>query len=269
MAKGVLEKMVANNIGDEFNVIPEYALKLEDDLIIVNKLVGSKIRIEFTGEIFCIKCGRKTKKSFGQGFCYPCLISAPEAEECVLRPELCRAHEGIARDMEFAMANCLVDHYVYLAWSGGLKVGVTRFHQIPTRWIDQGASRAIKVCRTQNRFEAGLVEVEMKNIFGDKTPWQAMLKGTENDSVVLMEEKAKALEFINGKNLNYIPETDSVYRIEFPVEQYPQKVASVNLDKEPVFEGILVGVRGQYLILDSNKVFNVRNHSGYRVELKW
>ncbi|MGE0077756.1 MAG: DUF2797 domain-containing protein [Bacteroidales bacterium] len=267
MAKGVLAKMSTFNVGSEFNVAPEYTLILDDEIVSMNNLIGKKIKVEFDNEIYCIKCGRKTKKSFGQGFCYPCFISAPEAEECVLRPELCRAHEGVARDLNFAKENCLIDHFVYLAWSGGLKVGVTRNHQIPTRWIDQGATYAIKVCRTSNRYEAGIVEVELKKIFGDKTPWQAMLKGFNDDSINLLNEKSKALEFINGKGLSYMLEEDNLYRISFPVETYPLKVSSVNLDKEPVVEAVLAGIKGQYLIFDSNKVFNVRNHSGYRVNL--
>lgn len=267
MAKGVLEKMETLNIGTELNVIPQYTLRLGDEAVVMNSLIGQKIRIEFQNEIYCIKCGRKTKKSFGQGFCYPCLISAPEAEDCVLRPELCRAHEGIARDMEFAKQHCLIEHFVYLAWSGGLKVGITRHHQIPTRWIDQGATHAIKVCHTHNRYESGMIEVELKKILGDKTPWQAMLKGLEDENINLVNEKVKALEFINGKDLNYIPEPDNLYNIQYPVKQYPQKVTSVNFDKEPVFEGVLAGIKGQYLILNSNKVLNIRNHSGYLVTL--
>ncbi|HYW95194.1 MAG TPA: DUF2797 domain-containing protein [Bacteroidales bacterium] len=116
-----------------------YFLDLNDrgDTFSVNELIGREIRLEFTGEIQCIKCGRFTKTSFAQGYCYPCFISAPETEECVLRPELCQAHEGIARVMEYAKEHCLIDHFVYLAFSGGLKVGVTRLTQVPTRWIDQ------------------------------------------------------------------------------------------------------------------------------------
>lgn len=267
MAKGVLEKMETLNIGTELNVIPQYTLRLGDEAVVMNALIGKNIRIEFQNEIYCIKCGRKTKKSFGQGFCYPCLISAPEAEDCVLRPELCRAHEGIARDMEFARGHCLIEHIVYIAWSGGLKVGITRHNQIPTRWIDQGATHAIKVCHTSNRYEAGIVEVELKNILGDKTPWQAMLKGAENELLDILSEKAKALEYINGKGLKYIPNSDEIFNIIYPVNVYPSKVSSVNLDKEPVFEGVLSGIKGQYLILDSNKVLNIRNHSGYQIEL--
>lgn len=267
MAKGILEKMNAENIGDELNIIPYYSITLDGKTVAINDLIGRDLSIEYLNEIHCIKCGRKTKKSFGQGFCYPCLISAPEAEECVLRPELCHAHEGIARDMEFAKEHCLIDHFVYLAWSGGLKVGITRYHQIPTRWIDQGATLAIKVCRTQNRFESGMVEIELKKILNDKTHWQAMLKGIEDNTIDLLSEKNNALNYISGKDLRFKLETDDLYRINFPVTRYPNKVTSLSLDKTATFSGKLIGIKGQYLIFDSNVVFNVRNHSGYLIDL--
>ncbi len=267
METGILRKMETENSNGEFEIKPLYTLSLGDKKIPMNELIGFKIKLEYQHQIYCIKCGRKTNKSFGQGFCYPCFMNAPEAEECVLRPELCRAHEGIARDMEYAKEQCLIKHYVYLAWSGGLKVGVTRHHQIPTRWIDQGATEAIKICHTQNRFEAGQIEVELKKIFADKTPWQQMLKGLAIGNTNLQNEKIKALNFIQGKNLPFTPETDNLYTIQFPITQYPVKIKSYNLDKEPVIEGVLSGIKGQYLIFEGGTVFNVRNHSGYLVTL--
>jgi hypothetical protein len=237
-------------------------------MVSINQRIDKEIEIRFLEKIFCIKCGRKTSKSFGQGFCYPCFISAPETEDCVLRPELCRAHEDVARDMSFAKEHCLIDHFVYLAWTGGLKVGVTRHHQIPTRWIDQGATRAIIVCRTPNRYTAGQIEVELKKIFADKTNWQAMLKGMDDQLLKLMNEKSKALEFINGKIFSYIPVSDSEFQIEYPIIEYPLKVKSHNFDKELVFQGILKGIKGQYLILENGTVLNIRNHSGYMVEIQ-
>ena len=145
--------------------------------------------------------------------------------------------------------------------------GITRYHQIPTRWIDQGATQAIKVCRTENRFESGMVEIELKKILNDKTHWQAMLKGVEADNIDLLSEKIKALDYIAGKGLILKPEIDSVYRINYPVTKYPDKVNSVSLDKTSTFSGKLIGIKGQYLIFDSNVVFNVRNHSGYLVKI--
>lgn len=264
--KGVLTKMGFTNTGDEFSIIPEYYLDLDSVRINLSELIGKSIKLKYLNTKRCIHCGRETKKLFGQGFCYPCFIKVPEAEECVLRPELCRAHEGIARDLEFAKANCLVQHYVYLAWTGGFKVGVTRYHQIPTRWVDQGATFAVKICHTPNRFTAGLVEVELKKIFSDKTVWQRMLSDSSELPSDFLTNKAKALEFINGKDLSYIPESDVVYRICYPIIQLSDKVRSVNLEKVNAIEGKLVGIKGQYLILESGIVINIRNHSGYVVD---
>ena len=148
---GNLKKMASSL---ESNVV-HYSLDLGNQIVSINGLLGKKIALNYLGEIHCIKCGRLTKKSFAQGFCYPCFQNAPEAEECVLRPELCRAHEGIARDMEFAKEHCLIDHYVYLSLTSNIKVGVTRHHQIPTRWIDQGATGGAAGARSNGRYRGG------------------------------------------------------------------------------------------------------------------
>ncbi len=268
MAKGILRKMDIRNLGSEYQIKADYSLILKDEHLPINGLIGKHLNICFSGNIFCIRCGKKTSKSFGQGYCYPCFSSAPETEECVLRPELCKAHLGEARDIKYATEHCLIDHFVYLAWSGGLKVGVTRHHQIPTRWLDQGATRAIKVCRTTNRYNAGQVEVELKKIFADKTNWQAMLKGIESNDLSLFAEKNKAIDFLTKTNIEFIIEEDTEYSIQFPITQYPEKVKSFSFDKEPVFSGELTGIKGQYLIVDKSRVINIRNHSGYEVEFK-
>lgn len=267
MVTGMLRKMAIQNKGTETSIIADYCLKLDGGEVPLNSFIGNQLNIRFLGNIYCVKCGRKTSKSFGQGFCYPCFISAPETEDCVLRPELCRAHEGIARDIEYANQHCLIDHFVYLAWSGGLKVGITRHHQIPTRWLDQGATKTIIVCRTPNRYRAGEVEVELKKIFADKTNWQAMLKGVRNDDLQLVSEKAKALEFIEGKEFKFRIEEDIEYDIEYPVIDYPTKVKSMSFDKDAIIQGKLVGIKGQYLIFDEGRVINIRNYGGYQVEI--
>ena len=151
-----------------------YFLPLGDQKVAMNELIGKSLSMEFQGQIHCIKCGRKTGKSFAQGFCYPCFTTAPETEECVLRPELCRAQEGVARDMEYAKQHCLGEHVVYLSFTSGVKVGVTRHTQVPVRWIDQGAIRAIEFARTPNRYTAGLLEVAMKAHIADKTNWRKL-----------------------------------------------------------------------------------------------
>ena len=166
-----------------------YSLVLKDDVVLLNELLGEHITLNWTGIIHCQKCGVITKKSFGEGFCYKCFISAPEAAECIIRPELCRAHLGEGRDPEWEERNHNQPHVVYLALSNAVKVGITRKTQVPTRWIDQGASSAIILAETPNRYLAGTIEVALKDFYTDKTNWQRMLKNDVDLSVDLVEEK--------------------------------------------------------------------------------
>lgn len=242
-----------------------YFLRFGNEEICLNELLGRKIGLSYTGVINCIKCGRETKNSFAQGYCYKCFISAPETEACVLRPELCRAHEGIARDMEYARENCLIEHIVYLAQSPELKVGVTRHTQIPTRWIDQGAERAIVVAKTPNRYLAGMLEVALKDIFSDKTNWRNMLTGNADNTLDLQAEKWKSEGLLPYDFARYFHPDDEIITINFPVLHYPAKVKSVDLDKNRRIEGRLIGIKGQYLIFEDGEVINIRKYGGYNV----
>lgn len=245
-----------------------YHLNFEGEDITINQFLGKKLQIEFLGEINCVKCGRKTNKSFSQGFCYPCFSSAPETEECVLRPELCLAHEGIARDMEYAKSHCLIDQYVYLSLTSGIKVGVTRSTQLPTRWIDQGAVQAIKLAKTPNRYTAGLIEVALKEVLADKTNWRSMLTGKITDDRSLVDVKNMAIDELDENFEPYIVWENDITELNYPVLKYPQKVVSLNLDKTPQIEGVLTGIKGQYLMFDERAVINIRKYGGYKVSLK-
>lgn len=244
-----------------------YQLPVGDQLVAMNKLIGGNIRMQFDGRINCVSCGKQTKTSFGQGFCYNCLQTAPEASESIMRPELSKSHFGMARDMEWAEKHDLIDHYVYLAVSSELKVGVTRNHQVPTRWIDQGASFAIKVAKTPNRHISGVIEVFLKNHFTDKTNWRAMLKNELLQDFDLLAEKNKIIGLLPAELQKYAEPDNEVTTIHYPVEKYPGKINSVGFDKQPVIEGTLTGIKGQYLILDENNVLNIRKHNGYYITL--
>src|SRR6056297_3403377 len=246
----------------------DYYLNISDEQLPMNECIGHKVSLMYQHQINCIRCGRKTNKSFFQGFCYPCFINAPEADECILRPEKCMAHEGISRDMEWSKTHCLIDHYVYLALSSGLKVGVTRNTQVPTRWIDQGAYQAVKIAKTPNRHIAGLIEVDLKNHFADKTHWQRMLKNQIPGDIDLIEEKQKAYELADEEYRGYFIDDDELTEIVYPVNNYPVKVKSINLDKTDKFKGKLTGIKGQYLIFEGGFVFNVRKHNGYLVKIE-
>jgi hypothetical protein len=200
--------------------------------------------------------------------CFNCFQSAPEASECILRPELCRAHLGEGRDVAWEEAHHNQPHIVYLASSDTVKVGVTRATQIPFRWIDQGAFSAIRLAETPNRYEAGKLEVALKSFFTDKTNWQRMLKNEIDDSIDLEEEKWSLHDQLPSDLTEFFSENDEIIQMHYPVIQYPEKVKSLSLDKTPVIEGKLTGIKGQYLLFEDGSVINIRKHSGYEIELK-
>lgn len=245
----------------------QYTLQLGEEAVDMNSLVGQEIEIKFEGRINCILCGRKIKKTFGQGFCYPDFMNAPENSPCIIRPELCEGHLGKGRDVEWEQNHHVQPHVVYLALSSGLKVGVTRQQQVPTRWIDQGAWQAIRFAETPNRYLAGSIEVAMKEFVGDKTAWQRMLKNELAADRDLISEKARLSEMLPDEWKPYLSANQEITTLEYPVQDFPKKVKSLNLDKVPTVQGLLQGIKGQYLILDEGRVMNIRKHSGYWVEL--
>lgn len=245
--------------------VVHYALVHEQNKISINDLIGKQISMTFSGKMQCMSCGQ-FKKIFAQGFCFDCFQNAPEASPCIINPELCEAHLGKGRDPEWEESHHNQPHVVYLAVSSTLKIGVTRATQIPTRWIDQGASFAIKVAEVPYRQLAGQIEVALKGTFADKTPWQKMLKNEIAD-IDLIEEKWQIEELLPMDLAEYMSEDDEILEIRYPVITFPDKLKSVGFDKEIHIEGKLMGVKGQYLILDDNRVLNIRKHEGYYIEL--
>jgi len=160
----------------------------------------------------------------------------------------------------------LQPHIVYLANSSNVKVGVTRKTQVPTRWIDQGAQEALEIVEVPNRYLAGITEVALKKYVSDKTNWREMLKGSAPDEN--LEDWRHRLEpYIPEETKAYFLANQKTLKLEFPVQNYPEKPKSLNLTKTPVYSGVLKGLKGQYLIFEDNTVFNVRSNEGLVVGL--
>jgi len=269
---GHLNKMVTT-LGSQEGSPVQYQLPLDDELIALNPYIGKTIKLEYSGEIHCIECGRKTKKNYNQGYCYPCFQSLARCDMCIMKPETCHYHEGTCREPEWGEEFCFNTHYVYLANSSGIKVGITRGTQIPTRWIDQGASEALPIFKVSNRLLSGKVEVAIKNHVSDRTDWRKMLKGSpehvelaekRDELIKAAEKELKEIEKEFGQSEIELLDEKQI-SISFPVENYPEKVKSLNFDKTPEIEGVLQGIKGQYLILDIG-VLNIRKFGGYLVE---
>lgn len=260
MVEGTIRKMTTD-LQEEVM----YTLNLEEN-VCMNDFIGQNIRLEWTGRINCSACKKVTKKSFGQGFCYSCFMNAPESSECILRPELCRAHLGEGRDPEWEEKHHNKPHIVYLAKSSAVKVGITRGDQIPTRWIDQGASAAIRLAETENRYDAGRIEVALKEFFTDKTNWRKMLQNDVDNSIDLEDEKWALEEHLPQDIIDLFSENDDIIELNYPVIEYPVKVKSRSFDKTPIVEGKLMGIKGQYLLFENGEVFNIRKHTSYYVK---
>lgn len=261
----VLDKIPATLKDKKVN----YFLKINEEATCLNEWIGSALSIKFTEKRICLDCKKSVSKFYGQGLCYVCSMSSALNSPCIINPELCEAHLGNGRDVEWEIRNHMQPHIVYLANSGGLKVGVTRNDQIPTRWIDQGADEAIILCNTPYRQLAGQIEVHLKNYLSDKTNWRTMLKNIKDENVNLYTSKKEVFSFLPEELKPYISEDDTVYELEFPTTILNKSVKSIKLDKAPHIQGVLTGIKGQYLIFDEEHVFNVRTHSGYEVEIQY
>ncbi len=252
-----------------------YFMVLGEESVALNSLVGKKLSIEFLGQINCVHCGRNTSKSFNQGYCYPCFQKLAQCDSCVISPEKCHYDAGTCREPVWGDEFCMQDHIVYLANSSGLKIGITRASQVPTRWIDQGAIQALPIIRVRSRQQAGFAEVVFKNHVTDRTNWRNMLKGDieeinleqERDRLLaLCEKELQELEHQFGLHAISILNGVTPVSIDYPIQHFPEKVSSLNLDKDPLVEGTLMGIKGQYLIFDTG-VINLRKYSGYQVAL--
>lgn len=268
---GAFKKMQGEMVDD----LVHYRLPVGETLLPLNDLIGKKFSLRYHGTIHCVHCGKRTRKSFNQGFCFRCFSHLAACDSCIMSPEKCHYHAGSCREPEWGERNCMIDHVVYLANSSGLKVGITRLDQVPIRWIDQGAINALPIFRVATRRLSGLVENLFRSEVSDRTNWRVMLKGQVPELNLLVERDRLFDHF--GDDITVLQQTYGVqavqpvkdvqqYSFRYPVQQYPIKVASFNLDKIPIINGVLQGIKGQYLMFDTG-VINIRKYTAYQMDV--
>ncbi len=273
---GYLRKMQTNYHNEKIPV--EYFLTFAENNtpLLLNSILEKRITLHYKQEIKCVACGRNIKKGFNQGHCYPCFTHLASCDKCIMSPEKCHFEQGTCRDPEWGTTHCMQSHFVYLANSTGVKVGITRGDQLHTRWIDQGAIQALPIFNVSQRYYSGLLEVLYKQEISDRTQWQRMLKG-QVEMINLLQTQGQLYDlFLASLDTikSDLPEgaintikNNAITEILYPVIEYPKKIKSFNLDKQPLIEGILMGIKGQYLILDTG-VINMRKFSGYQIDFK-
>ncbi|WP_448548984.1 DUF2797 domain-containing protein [Thalassotalea fusca] len=270
---GALKKMIGT-LDDQNQV--QYSLPIGEQRIELNPLIGKSLTLDFHGEINCLHCQRKTKKSYSQGYCYPCMQKLAQCDMCIMKPETCHYAKGTCREPEWGEQNCMIPHFVYLSNTSGIKVGITRHTQVPTRWIDQGATQALPIFKVNTRLQSGLIEVALASHIADKTNWRAMLKGNNDDvdlktyAAELIPQIKEALSQVISTNpANDIEQLDGdIVNIRYPVLNFPEKISSFNFDKTPQVSGTLLGIKGQYLMFDTG-VINMRKFTSYQISASY
>lgn len=270
IASGRLAKMHVEQ-GDTVS----YRLDLGGESIALSKYLGKRLKLVHHEQIKCCHCQRVTKKSFSQGYCYPCFQKLARCDRCIMSPELCHYSAGTCREPEWGEQFCMQPHIVYLANSSGIKVGITRQTQVPTRWIDQGAIQALPIVSVSSRLLSGLVEDLFRQWLPDRTNWRKMLKHdvevmdmvAERDrlSALAKDGLAKLREQHPNERIDWLVEGKQ-WAFEYPSLKWPEKAKTYNLDKTPEVEDTLIAIKGQYLIFES-ACLNVRKYTSYEVSL--
>tara|TARA_R110002072_G_scaffold276051_1_gene437528 strand:- start:270755 stop:271582 length:828 start_codon:yes stop_codon:yes gene_type:complete len=235
----------------------------------IEEQIGKNLKITFDGLINDIYDQKPIKKSYAQGFSYKNLITLARCDTCIVKPELCHYDEGTCREPKWGEEHCFIPHIIYLSVTSGAKIGITRNTQVPHRWIDQGAHLALPILEVADRKTSGLIESEIAKEMNDKTNWRKMLKGESEDvdlydlRETIFDQYADLLDEMDAKDLD-----EQIIEIQYPITELPEKIKSFGLDKSPVVEGKLLGIKGQYLIMDTG-VINLRKHQGYFVDFKF
>lgn len=256
-----------------------FVLKQQGDALaglpLANSWLGKQLNLHFTGKINCIGCQRPIKKTYQQGYCFPCAQKLASCDLCILKPHTCHYHKETCREPHWGLANCFIPHIVYLANSSGIKVGITRETHLPSRWIDQGASQGLPILRVQSRYQAGLLENAIASLITDKTDWRKMLRGT-NHNENLQAKRDEIFSALAGKIQEIATQfkfgsiemltAEAVQELHYPVLQYPEKITTFDFDKTPEISDQLLGIKGQYLLFKSG-VLNIRKYTGYEIAI--
>ena len=261
---GLIKNLSSRIDSDERTVLYDFILDKGD--ISVNGIIGQRIAIEFTGNISCVECGRSIKKTFNQGYCFPCFKSLPQNDVCIVKPELCHFDKGTCRDSSWGEKKCFIPHTIYLAISSGIKVGITRSYRVVSRWVDQGAVQALPIAQTFSRRDAGQIEVALKEHVADKTNWRSMLKGIDPDSFDLNLKRDELFQYFPEHVQHIKLQSEKTREFVYPVPLPPKKIKSFSFDKTPSLLDTLIGVKGRYLIFETC-VVNMSKYSGYELKL--
>ena len=243
-----------------------------------SELIGKFVSIKLLGLGNCMNCGIKLKDVIrkDQNYCWKCFMSLPYTDKCMIRPELCHYHLGTCRDPSWGRRRCFTTHFLYLAYSNDYKIGVTSERNIPKRFVQQGASYVLPVLKTTSRRVAGYLEAYLKDYFRHTTYYLKML--STNPSLPpedMFLKRIEVVDHLSDKIIDYkenvtvfdVSQRSHLLSIKYPFYQ-PVVRKSLNLLKSKSIEGKLLGLKGQYMVLDTG-VFKFSSMDGKFCSMSW
>lgn len=136
--------------------------------------------------------------------------------------------------------------------------------------MDQGASQAIILAKTPNRYLSGIIEKICKKKITDKTNYISMLTNNFLKDINLIKIKYSLFKFLLKFSLkfkNFFYKKNKIYNFIYPVIKYPKNIKIINLKKTNI-KNTLIGIKGQYLIFKNKQVLNINKHLGFYINLK-
>ena len=246
-----------------------------DTVINFNQLLEKEITLSFSGVIHCLGCNGKINKTFNGGYCYRCFRGLARCDMCIMKPNLCHYAAGTCREPSWGLENCFKPHILYLAQTDKIKVGITRETNLPMRWIDQGAVQGLAIARTSSRRAVGILEQVLMDKLADKTNWRKMLTAISDPledlhsirDDLFANELADAQQYLTDPldTVDILLDAN-ILNITYPLAQAPRELKTLDLHKQPLYTGKLVGIKGQYLVF-TDKVLNMRKYGGYQIGL--
>jgi hypothetical protein len=241
--------------------------------------VGDLLQFVSQNEKQCPECGQKTKKLY-RGFCYLCLKNKAKADLCVLNPHRCHFKDGTCREPQWGESFCYQPHRLYLSYTGGFKVGLTRATRMFERWCEQGALIGVELGESNSRYQAGMIEHHLSSFVSLSTHWKKMLEATEIDEAVFSLEQERILKLLeadssifqindgNRKGLFFLDTKKVPIFIDYPGETklVSQLIKFRETDQMNAAEKLL-GIKGSYLILEKTLI-PVHQLEGLKVEFK-
>lgn len=247
-------------------LVPKYALQLDERSVVLNDYVGCGMTISYLDERVCSECGQSTPKFYNRNFCYACFSTLARCDLCFVSPDRCHIHLGTCREPQWAQDFCMQPHTVYLSSTSDAKVGITREGREHRRWVDQGAGRAVKLIWAPTRRAAGVVEAFIKRYVHDKTDWRRLVSGRVKtpdlaELAAFLREKIPLLADIDQ---GFVPAHEmqalrwhtaqEIVEVKYPVASYAPAERLKLARENPTICDNLYGIVGQYLLLSQGVI---------------